>query len=95
MIGATTGTVLHLAGDLDLKAACHDNPETLMRRDAGVVATITASGATPLSLTSAALERIGGVLMATGIDPRLAAVGAVHVGEAVASGDAGPERPKN
>lgn len=86
MIGATTGTTLQLACDLDLLAACYDNPETLMWRDAGTLAVTIAFAATALGMTSVVLGRTGGdVLTAAGIDPRLTAVGAVHVGTAVAS----------
>jgi len=87
MIGATTGTTLQLACDLDLLAACYDNPETLMWRDAGTLAATIAFAATALGMTSVVLGRTGsGVLTAAGIDPRLAAVGAVHVGAAVTGG---------
>lgn len=87
MIGATTGTTLQLACDLDLLAACYNNPETLMWRDAGTLAATIAFAATALGMTSVVLGRMGtGVLTAAGIDPRLAAVGAVHVGAAVTDG---------
>lgn len=90
MIGATTGTTLQLACDLDLLAACYDNPETLMWRDAGALAATISFAATALGMTSVALGRTGGgVLKAAGVDPRLAAVGAVHLGAAVASSHAG------
>jgi uncharacterized ferredoxin-like protein len=93
VIGATTGTTLQLACDLDLLAACYDNSETLMWRDAGVLAATIAFAATALGLTSVVLGRTGGrVLAAAGIDPRLAAVGGVHVGTAVASGYAGADQ---
>ncbi len=87
MIGVTTGTTLQLACDLDLLAACYDNPETLMWRDAGALAVTIAFSATALGMASVVLGRTGaGVLNAAGIDQRFAAVGAVHVGAAVASG---------
>lgn len=90
MIGATTGTTLQLACDFDLLAACYDNPETLMWRDAGTLAVTIAFVATALGMTSVILGRTGGsVLRAAGIDSRLAAVGAVHIGAATASGYAG------
>lgn len=58
-----------------------------MWRDAGALAVTIAFAATALGMTSVILGRTGGsVLKAAGIDPRLAAVGAVHVGAAVASG---------
>jgi hypothetical protein len=87
IIGATAGTTLQLACDLDLLSACYDNPETLMWRDAGTLAATLAFGATALGMTSVVLGRTGGgVLTAAGIDSRFTAVGAVHVGAAVASG---------
>ena len=90
MIGATTGTTLQLACDLDLLAACYDNPETLMWRDAGALAATISFAATALGMTSVALGRTGGgVLTAAGVNPRLAAVGAVHLGAAIASSHAG------
>jgi hypothetical protein len=86
MIGATTGTTLQFACDLNLLAECYDNPETLMWRDAGTLAATIAFAATALGMTSVVLGRTGGgVLKAAGIDQRFAAVGAVHVGAAVAS----------
>lgn len=86
MIGANTGTTLQLACDFELLTECYDNPETLMWRDAGALAATIAFSATALGMTSVVLGRAGGgVLKAAGIDPRFAAVGAVHVGAAVAS----------
>lgn len=86
IIGATRGATLQFACDIDLVAACYDNPETLMWRDAGALAATIAFAATALGMTSVILGRTGGsVLIAAGVDPRLAAVGAVHVGAAFAS----------
>lgn len=81
VIGVTAGTTLQFACDLQLLAACYENPDTLGWRDAGALAATIAFTATALGLTSVVLGRVGNeVLRAAGVDPAFTGVGAVHVG---------------
>lgn len=92
MTGASAGVTLQIVADPTKVAACYENSESLVLRDAGALIATICLVATALELASVPLGRAGtGIVRAAGISEPFVGVGAVHVGAqlAVAGDDSG------
>jgi hypothetical protein len=78
---ATSGTTVQLFADPTRLAACYENHETLLWRDAGALLATICFAATAFGLTSVALGRQGTSIVRTfGLPEPIKGVGGVHLG---------------
>ncbi len=80
LCGATAGTTVQLVADASRYAACYDDHDSLMWRDAGALLAVLSLVSTSLGLRSVILGREGGRVVEVLDVPRWTAVGAIHLG---------------
>ena len=81
ILAVDTGTTIQFAADAELVAACYENPESLVWRDAGALVATMCLVATALKLTATPVGRIGdAIVRAAGLPEGFIGAGAVHVG---------------
>jgi hypothetical protein len=80
ILGDVEGTTLQIVADPSKTAACYENAESLVLRDAGALVSVICLVATSLNLSAVPLGRAGtSIVRASGLKEPLVGVGAVHL----------------